>query len=165
MGKKYIHINDEISELSPLLSKTLKENNMGIPEGYFEVAEEQITSQLTLIKVDDQKKLEVPEGYFDSLEDKILMRVHAVQGNQPMKLIKLMTGQWMKVAASFLLILSAVFILNRASQPDLEDVSMGNDWDEQEVWDYLIENSDDISLVMLIDEGLVEASDLIVSAE
>ncbi len=165
MDKNNIHINEEIAALSPLLSKISKEIIADVPKGYFEDTEEQMNSQIAIILADDKKMPNFPDGYFESLEEKILNRIQTERISQPRKLIAIISSQWMKVAASLILILSAIFVFNREELPDVQTISITNDWDEQEAWDYLIENSDDISLILLIDEGLVEASDLIVSAE
>ncbi|MCZ2100801.1 MAG: hypothetical protein LC107_04600 [Chitinophagales bacterium] len=165
MDTENIDIHAELAELSPLLSQISKEKEGIVPEGYFESVEEQISEQMAVILVDGQEERQVPMDYFESLEDKILMRMNHRQESANSPIIVMMTRTWVKMAAALVLILGAMILFNNQGQSNEPELTAVNDWDEQELWDFLIDNSDDISLMMLIDEGLVEPSDLIVSAE
>ena len=165
MGTENIDIHAELAKLSPLLSQISKEKDGIVPEGYFESVEEQISKQMAVIIADGQEERQVPMDYFETLEDKILMRMDSLQGSTNSPIITLLTRTWVKMAAALVLILGAMILFNHEGQPYESELTAVSDWDEQELWDFLIDNSDDISLMLIIDEGLVEPSDLIVSAE
>lgn len=115
-----ISAEEEISQLSPLLSGLKRENPYLLPEGYFDknlsslpyiIAEDQPSAILKL--VEQETPYEVPAGYFDSLPQQVLSRTSRRTPVISMK------RKWMKmaVAAVFagMIAISGIFYLNAPS--------------------------------------------------
>ncbi|NOT92666.1 hypothetical protein [Ferruginibacter sp.] len=77
------NILNELKELSPLLAVIEKINVFTVPEGYFEMLEEQILMNVKeetggfLSTIANQSFRQVPQGYFESLADNILNKIKA----------------------------------------------------------------------------------------
>lgn len=115
-----ISAEEEISQLSPLLSGLRKENPYHLPEGYFDenlsslpyiIAEDQPSAILKL--AEQETPYEVPAGYFDSLPQQVLSRTSRRTPVISMK------RKWMKmaVAAVFagMIAISGIFYFNTPS--------------------------------------------------
>ncbi len=126
----------ELQEISPLLSKKLKER-----EGGFEV----------------------PDGFFDSFADTILDQVKEASNEAIVTPINKATSsnspfKWVSLAASILLLVVAGFwMMNQntstSSWAKLEQMNA------KEVLQYLDENMDDLELDDLMDSGIVSADE------
>lgn len=161
MNNKDKNIQQELKELSPLLADIPKPEIKDVPAGYFDTIEDQLIGLTNISSVHDHKDTSgIPEGYFESLENKIIQRLQSqpveVRSNQ-LKIIR----KVMKIAAAFVFVLTSYLTIRQynpygfLSTPD--EIALQ---DDDAMWDYLIDNSDDITLNMLIDNGLVEVSDL-----
>ncbi len=165
MEDEYLHTNGELESLSPLLAKIQKTNIQDIPQGYFDQVENQILSQLAILKIDKQPQTDIPKEYFKTLEDNIVKRLNLSPSQNKVTLKNILSHRFTKVAAMAVFVMGAIFLYRLERSVDKIDMALNNDWNETELWDYLIEDSDEVSLNTLIDNGLVEDGDLIVLSD
>ncbi len=160
-----LHINDELESISPILAKIQKSNVQESPQGYFETVEEQILSQLSLSMAKVSSKLDVPEGYFDSIEDKIIERFNYDQKKPKTIFRYIVHHNIIKIAAMVIFVLGIAILFQTNLKEDKADTLFTIELSESEMWDYIIQDSEDISLMALIENGLIEEEDLIVLTE
>ncbi len=70
----------ELQGISPILAQVQKVNVFTVPDGYFKMLAEKISTRILLeqkshINLDKNNSPQVPEGYFDSLSDIILSKI------------------------------------------------------------------------------------------
>ena len=154
MGNK---IDKELAEIAPLLSSLEKSNPFSVPEGYFSSLENRVMDAL------DKKPMlseSTPSGYFDSLSDRVLEKI---QTEEKTKVIPLYRNKWMAIAASFIVLLAAGFLINGQLGKTSFDGEFVLDYEPEEALEYLMENenlylSDLISIDLYEDEELAEES-------
>lgn len=154
-------IREELESLAPNLARLPKTNRKSVPEGYFEDVEDQIVRQLNFLHL-DQRKPSIPSGYMDSLEDRI---VSLVQDEQ--KVIPLYKKPVVKYLAAASIVLVLAFIgINRWSDNNattsLSPIA-SNSTEDAMYYLYLQDNIEDGDIELLIENGLVEESDLSVA--
>lgn len=149
-------IQQELAEIAPTLAALPKRNNQAVPENYFADVEDEIFSQLKLSDL-KRKQIQVPDRYFDDLEDKIL---HNVKDISPIKTFH--RPQWMKyaAAASVVMVLS-IFALNYLSS-NTAPIQVADSLEASDYLQYIEQNVEDGDIEMLIENGLIEESDLTV---
>lgn len=149
-------IQQELAEIAPTLAALPKRNHHVVPENYFDDVEEVIFSQLKLSDL-KRKKVSVPDQYFEGLEDKIL---GTVNNNAKVKTFTIQRWVRYAAAASVVVVLSAVafkyFSINTAPN------QMADSLEVNDYLQYLQQNVEDGDIEMMIDNGLVEESDLTV---
>lgn len=148
MGNK---IHNEIADLAPMLASLEKQNPFTVPKGYFTSLEHR-----TLDAIDKKPNLiaTTPEGYFDTLSDKVMEKI---QEEKATKVVPLFRMKWVAVAASFLVLLCAGYLMNTNSGIQSDDAGFAMEIEPEEALDYLIENenlylSDLISLELYADD-------------
>lgn len=165
MGNRDILITEELKEISPLIAELTKRMRIDVPEGYFEEVELQILSQLDIALVDVKHNPQIPEGYFETLENRIIANNHQDKIRKTYDLKYFVNQKVSKIAAALVFVLGAVFLLTYNSQTDASEMVLDKGWDEMDLWEYLAHNTDDISLNILIENGLVDESDLAVALD
>lgn len=163
MDNRDIIVTEELKEISPFIGGLPKIIRNDVPEGYFEDVESQILSQLSIALEDGDCKLQIPEGYFETLENRIITIIHRDKIRKTYDLKYFIYHKISKIAAALVFVLGAVFLLTYNSQTGDAEIVLDDDWDEVDLWEYLANNTDDISLNILIENGLVEESDLLVT--
>lgn len=126
--------NKEILEIAPTLASLDKQNPFLVPDGYFTSLENRI-----LDAVDQQPILSnsLPIGYFDALSDKVLEKV---QAEDKAKIIPFYKKKWLSIAASFIILLGAGYLISTQSYSPLEYDAFVLEIEPEEALDYLIQN-------------------------
>lgn len=132
-------------------------NPQKVPEGYFEGLTDKIMDRVelensALLNDHSLKRLpfQVPEKYFDNLTDHIDQKSNRKEG----KVVRLWAQQWLKYAASFLLFLSAAFVINQLT-PQKSEVDILSQLTETEIIDYL--STQEVALdELLVEEEVIE---------
>lgn len=157
--EKY-NINQELKTIAPILSKIKKPIHHNVPDGYFDQLEDQIMSQINILN-HDKTKLHVPEGYFETVEDQILNIVT----DQRTKVIPIFKKPFFRIVIAASVVFMLAFISYQLFQKDADthqDTFVDLQADEIEYFQYLHQNVDDLDINMLIDNDLVDESDLFV---
>ncbi len=151
--------NKEIADIAPKLAAMEKQNPFLVPDGYFSNLENRVLDAL------DKKPSLVnttPDGYFDSLSDRVLERVQAEENTRVIPFYK---KRWLSIAASFIILLGAGYLLTSPSDTSIENTEFAFDIDPEEALEYLEENdnlylTDLLSLDIYEDEIMEEESEL-----
>lgn len=160
MDNEKLNIAKEIETLSPILAKIKKPVRKDIPDGYFETVEAQILSQISIIN-HQSPKIEVPEGYFANLENQIMQNV----GIDDVKVLPFYKRVSFRILAAasivFILVFTGIQLLttDNTTNPELSVMAQPN---EAEYFQYLQHNIEEIDINMLIENDLIEESDLTV---
>jgi len=127
-------IYKEILEIAPTLASLDKQNPFKVPEGYFSTLENR-----TLDAMDKKSVLaaSTPFGYFDNLSNKVLERV---QSETEVKIIPLYKRRWLAIAASFLVLFGAGYLITTQSQHNIINDEFAFEIEAEEALDYLLEN-------------------------
>lgn len=165
MEDENLSIKEELESINPSWIKIPKNQTQEIPFGYFDQIENQISSQLAISKINKHPQMDVPKDYFEKLEDNIVKRINPSPSQNKVTLKNILSHKFTKVAAMAIFVLGAIFVYSIERSDDKVDMALNNDWNENELWDYLLQDSDEVSLNTLIDNGLVEDRDLIVLAD
>ena len=130
------NIHNEIKEIAPMLAGMDKKNPFVVPKGYFSSLENR-----TLDSLGKKSTLtnSTPEGYFDTLTDQILERVSQ---EEKTKVIPLYKRTWLTIAASFILVAGAIYLMNTQSDGIDNNPEYTLDIEADEALDYLVENGD-----------------------
>ena len=137
------NIQSEIEEIAPLLASMDKKNPFMVPKGYFNFLENRTLVTLGKNPISAKKP---PTGYFDNLSDQILERVSK---EEQTKIIPIYRRTWLTIAASFLIVAGAIFVMN----------TQGNSIDNNP--EYVLEVEADEALDYLVANGDLYLSDLI----
>ncbi|MEP6673771.1 MAG: hypothetical protein ABJA78_01400 [Ferruginibacter sp.] len=81
--EKITDIQDELKQMSPLLSGLTQSNLYTIPQGYFEQLPEKLLAVARnsgIVEDSNQQQSDIPEGYFNTLADTILNRIKLQEG-------------------------------------------------------------------------------------
>ena len=154
MGNK---IDKELAEIAPLLASLEKSNPFSVPEGYFSSLENRVMDALDKKPVLNES---APSGYFDNLSDRVLERI---QTEEKPKVIPLYRNKWLAIAASFIVLIAAGFLINGQLGQSNSGEEFALDYEPEEALEYLIENenlylSDLISIDLYEDEEFAEES-------
>lgn len=142
-------IKIEILEIAPTLASLEKRNPFSIPKGYFPTLEQKVFDAI------DKKQIlanSTPSGYFENLSDKVLDKIHA---EEKVKIIPLYKRRWLSIAASFILLLGAGYLINTQTDNQVESTEFVLDIEPGETLEYLIEN-DKIYLSDLLNFDITE---------
>lgn len=151
---------EELLELAPTLASLHKKSNLSVPQNYFEDVEEQIISQLNLMKFDNTPQ--VPQGYLDQLESDVVNWALKHEKKQ-VSTIKSFNfsrfNKWMYAAAAiFTLAICAVAAFNIQIKKSVT-TEFAN-IEQEQYFDYIQNNIDDFDINSLIENDLIEESDL-----
>ncbi|WP_337040534.1 hypothetical protein [Emticicia sp. 17c] len=123
-----------VTEQARITLDTLEKANIfTVPEGYFEVLEEQIQTNIWIESFERKNIFEVPENYFEKLPETILEKTHES------KVIKV--NWWQKsrtlwsAAASVVLLVGLGFAIPQMSQPSAD--AAFNEISQEELNSYL----------------------------
>ena len=127
-------IDIEIIDIAPTLASLEKHNPFVVPDGYFLSLENHI-----LDAVDKKPILSVsmPEGYFESLSDKVLDRI---QSEEKTKIVPFYKRRWLSIAASFVILFGAGYLLNTQLNSSTEINEFVFDIEPEDALEYLLEN-------------------------
>lgn len=156
-SEKYI-IAQELESLAPVLASIHKPIRKDIPNGYFDRTEDQIMSQIHLL-MHDKNKIQVPDGYFETVEDQVLNSIT----DQQTKVVPIFQKYLFRIAIAASTIFLVAFISYNLFQNDTavhKDTFADLQVDEAEYFQYLHQNVDELDINMLIDNDLIEESDL-----
>jgi len=134
MGNK---INKEIADIAPTLASLEKHNPFLVPDGYFDSLENRIFDSLDKKPVLDNA---LPDGYFDNLSDKVLERIKSEE--KETRVVPLYRRKWLSIAASFILLLGAGYLISTQSDSINPNTEFALDVDLDEALEYLEENED-----------------------
>ncbi len=156
MGNK---IYKEIADKAPILASLEKHNPFIVPDGYFSSLEERILDSI------DKKPIltsSTPDGYFDNLSEKVMEKI---QSEDKVKIIPFHKKRWLSIAASFIIILGAGYLLNTQLNISSKNTEFVFDIEPEEALEYLIENdnlylSDLFSLDLYEDDFSLEESEM-----
>ena len=165
MDTRDILVTEELKEISPLIAGLSKTIRKDVPEGYFEDVELQILSQLDIVLVDLKCKPQIPEGYFEALENQIITNIDQDKIRKSYDLKYFINQKISKIAAALIFMLGAVYLLTYNLRTDATETVMDKSWDEVDYWEYLSHNTDDLNFTLLIENGLIEESDLAIVEE
>ncbi|KXK37660.1 MAG: hypothetical protein UZ09_BCD002001759 [Bacteroidetes bacterium OLB9] len=150
------HFQDELKEISPYLASLPKQDPKNVPDGYFEQIEDEIVHQLMLIRHTPESNRQLPDGYFDQVENQVIRKIKI--SKKPRAWIKFIPY----VAAASILFILMILVVSPADHANQETVQLAQ-ISEMDQLDYLSKNIDDVSLNTLIDYGLIEESDLMIT--
>lgn len=153
------NVKEELEQLSPLLASLPKKSTMvyDVPAGYFEKAEKEILAQARIHSYEGSKP-GLPDGYFAGMEDRFM----ASAENKKTKRRSMVIFLFQAAAAVFVVVLTSIIVFRNsgASGTDLkEDVA------QEEYFNYLQENIDEVDIETLAEYDLVDESDLAVSQD
>ncbi len=92
---------------------------------------------------DPRKRMSVPSGFFENFEDRLMEKIKDEEKKARVLRLRKITS----VAAIFVLLVSAIFVLqlSKSEGPiELADIS------SEENWEYILENSEEISSEELV---------------
>jgi len=155
---QYNNIVDEIVEIAPILASLPKSNLDQVPEHYFDQVEDEILSQLSLLKDDNQRQLALPSDYFSKIDEVIMERI--VDQVQGAKIIEMPSRKinYLKYAAILMFFVACLGVLRYATPEKNMDVA--SQLTQSEVLDYMADNAEDFDINMLIDQGMIDESTL-----
>ncbi|MEO9021687.1 MAG: hypothetical protein ABI237_09480 [Ginsengibacter sp.] len=78
--EKATEILNELKSISPLIASIEKVNVFRVPDGYFNIMEQQILTSAFLSQ-NKKEYMQAPEGYFDTLTSRILEKVKSTADN------------------------------------------------------------------------------------
>lgn len=159
-NKNTENIIKELNDLAPSLVKLPKISTLSVPENYFENVEEQILSQLNLISYEGTKQ--VPSGYLEHVESDLatwLTLNDRKKVKEPILVSFLKYKKWLYSAAAIFTFATCaliVFNVQKENYPALEITQN----DQDQYLHYVQENIDDFDINVLIENDLVEESDI-----
>lgn len=154
MSDNNISVQDELRQISPLLTGLSKDTQVEVPKDYFSTVEDQILSQLQLPKAKNIIE-PAPEGYLENLEDEIIKKV-ADKGNgtkQSHNIFRLFIGA--AVAACL-----GVFLISRFSVGDAQVNDTEVTYEAIDYFDAYPQDIEDINVNQLIDNGIIAEEDI-----
>jgi hypothetical protein len=154
MIDEHISVQDELRQISPLLTGLSKDTHVEVPKDYFSTVEDQILSQLQLPQVQNVTE-PAPEGYLESLEDKIMKRVPD-SGNDTKRshnIFRLVVGA--AIAACL-----GVFLISRFSFGDTQINDTDVAYEAIDYFDAYPQDIEDINVNQLIDNGIIAEEDI-----
>ena len=150
----------ELSYLAPTLAKLPKKSILTVPLNYFEEVEEQIMSQLNLIKYETYS--EMPAGYLDHIESDVVKwatQLVPKNANEPKYFNFLSIKKWMYAIAAVFVFATGAFIVFSIEQNKSTILEITQN--EQDLYlDYLQHNIEEFDINSLIENDLVEESDV-----
>jgi len=155
-------IKKELQEIAPTLAQIPKRIPNNVPEKYFEEVEESLVSQCTILAYEKSLNISIPAQYFENVETDIIEEIENIPTKQtsstPVRQINF-SKRWIPaVAAIFVLSISTWFVFkdnpieNKASTAAITDPDL--------YLNYIHDHIDEYNIDMLIDQGLVEESDV-----
>lgn len=152
------NIHKEIADIAPNLASIPKVNPFVAPEGYFYSLENHVLDAI------DKKPIlsnSTPDDYFNNLSERVLERV---KSKEHTKVIPFYRKKWLSIAAAFIVLLGAGYLLNTQLNTTVENTEFVLDIDPEEALDYLVENdnfylSDLLTLDAYEDEVTLDISD------
>jgi len=151
--------NKEIADIAPNLAAMKKQNPFLVPDGYFSSLENRVLDSL-----DKKPSLAhtTPDGYFDNLSDRVLERV---QVENDTRVVPFYKKRWLSIAASFIILLGAGYLLTTPSDASIESTEFVFDIDPAEALEYLEENdnlylTDLLSLEIYEDDYMEEETEM-----
>lgn len=129
-------IKNELINIAPTLTSLDKNNPFKVPNGYFTSLGERTIDGLVKNTKSTQS---LPIGYFEGLSDKVLEKVTQEKES---KLIPLYKRNWFAIAASFLVLIGATYMIKSNLNTVEPSTEFALEIEPEEALDYLIENGD-----------------------
>ncbi|MGB4960505.1 MAG: hypothetical protein WBO36_13580 [Saprospiraceae bacterium] len=152
-------VYDELKGVAPILSTLSKENHLEVPNQYFEEVEEKILSQM---RIYSPEHAVLPDGYMDVVETKVLQKLENSTNihQEKQESAKIFALKWWKsVAAAVILITTGSIVMNQLSVTN--DKTLAAEMIDQDIYiKYLELHPEDFDINMMIDQGLIEESDV-----
>ncbi len=154
MSDENISVQEELRQISPLLTGLSKDTYLEVPKDYFSTVEDQILSQLLLPKAKNIIE-PAPEGYLENLEDEIIKKIsHSGNGTKPShNIFRLVVGA--AIAACL-----GVFLISRLSLGDTQINDTDVAYEAIDYFDAYPQDIEDINVNQLIDNGIITEEDI-----
>jgi len=161
MNNNTFEVNQELKELAPTLANLPKNIKPSIPEGYFQLLENQVMSQIYISKNTETDKFHVPDAYFENFESNIEKMIYDKQAktSSSVKIVLLSNLKWIRNVAAVLVLIAAVGMIFNEKYAENTSINITSD-NSNGYLEYIEDNIDEYDINTLIDYGLIEESDI-----
>jgi hypothetical protein len=152
-------IHNELKEIAPTIAAMPRAEAINAPpDGYFQELEAQLLTLSKIVRVEvaeEKQSVGMPANYFEYIEDKVLQQLTTPE-------VEVRQISWLRrykwaVAASFLLVVSAVAVQNITSSKETPTLA-SDDLTSEEALTYLEQNQQDGQIEALIDAGVIDST-------